>query len=521
MARSRIERRALALLREQRDNSPDAAAITDGALEHQAIQTARTSAGLRAGHPLILRDPVGTGKTAIALTAARILLDDELIDYLLLVSPNKVVAKQWHNRAEIPFGSSRRLTGGKWQKGVLRIATHRTVPTRPSPDPSRTLVIVDEAHRGLQSGSNDIYKTLRTTAAGAKLLLVSATPFQMSTAGLTSMLRLGTGMDLHDAEALASYGKSLTAVLRAFDHDPRSPEVERAAARTAEMKDAAARALARHLLPLTGMRGRRPPPPRQENILLGGWATAYHVARVLPELVGEGKYDSYQRGLVSSSETVWHNPAMATRLAKLQDLGSDPSIRSFLIELRARLGSGTDHPKIAATSNWVLSQFHNGHHVIVFTVWKETQQALRKVLAERLTEDVVTGPLTGTIPEAFRKRICKPASGSPVVLVLTDRFSESIDLDGGCPSLAHHDLSWNPVRLTQRWGRIVRVRTRFEPIPAERIYIPVLDSEVDRRLARTVIGRANLVSLMVPAAEGHDAWQLPDDLLQRIAGTAL
>lgn len=30
------------------------------------------------------------------------------------------------------------------------------------------------------------------------------------------------------------------------------------------------------------------------------------------------------------------------------------------------------------------------------------------------------------------------------MLVLPDRFSESIDLDGGNPSTDHHDLTWNP-----------------------------------------------------------------------------
>jgi len=156
----------------------------------------------------------------------------------------------------------------------------------------------------------------------------------------------------------------------------------------------------------------------------------------------------------------------------------------------------------------------------VFTVWKQTQKTLHETLAKRLGDDTVTGPEKGTIPGAFQKRVSEPPDGSPVVLVLTDRFSESIDLDGGCPSLVHHDLSWNPVRVTQRWGRVVRVRTGFEPIPPERIYIPVLDTEVDRRVARTVQGRMNLVGLMVPAAEGNDAWHLPDVLLQRISAAA-
>jgi ERCC4-related helicase len=236
-------------------------------------------------------------------------------------------------------------------------------------------------------------------------------------------------------------------------------------------------------------------------------------------LVGKGKNDSFQRGLVSSSETVWKNPMMGECLTELQN-ASDPRIRTFLDTLRARLGSGTAHPKVAATTDWAVSQVQAGHHVIVFTVWKETQETLRLAIADQLGDDKVTGPRNGTIPDAFLRRVREPPGGSPVVLVLTDRFSESIDLDGGCPSLVHHDLSWNPVRLTQRWGRVVRVRTGFELIAPERIYIPVLETEVDQRVAATVRGRMNFVSFMVPAAHGSDPWGLPDSLLKQMSGAA-
>ena len=149
----------------------------------------------------------------------------------------------------------------------------------------------------------------------------------------------------------------------------------------------------------------------------------------------------------------------------------------------------------------------------------ETDPERVDVLADRLGENNVTGPRTGTIPKPFLDRVRRAPDGEPVVLVLTDRFSESIDLDGGRPSLVHHDLSWNPVRLTQRWGRLVRVRTGFVPIPPERIYVPVLDTEVDQRLALTIAGRRNLAGLMVPAAEEGDGWQLPDKLLRKSPAT--
>ncbi len=92
----------------------------------------------------------------------------------------------------------------------------------------------------------------------------------------------------------------------------------------------------------------------------------------------------------------------------------------------------------------------------------------------------------------------------PLVLILQDRFSERIDLDGGRPCLVHHDLPWNPARLTQRWGRVVRAGSGLVPVAPDDIYIPVLDVEVDRRLADTIAARARIGAILLPP-------QLADD----------
>jgi hypothetical protein len=263
------------------------------------------------------------------------------------------------------------------------------------------------------------------------------------------------------------------------------------------------------------------PPLRPTFLPLGDWATAYAAARVLPELLGTGKTDAYQRGLTSSSETVVSNDwTVGRRLAELRSAGPH-AIRSFIKQLENHLGSGTAHPKVAATTGWVVEQVAKGHHVVVFVSWLPTQRAIGTALTDALQgtpSATVSAPTGRTIPSAIRARFCRPSDGAPVVLVLSDRFSESIDLDGGLPSIVHHDLSWNPVRLTQRWGRVVRIRTGFQAVPASRIFVPVLDVEVDRRLAAVAAGRRDLASLMVPSpsATTDEAWTLPNDILERI-----
>lgn len=196
----------------------------------------------------------------------------------------------------------------------------------------------------------------------------------------------------------------------------------------------------------------------------------------------------------------------------------EPEVRAFLEQLVDRMGTGTDHPKEAATVKWVKSQVADGHHVVVFTSWLPTRGAIGQALIEAGMEDVAA-PTGSTVPCALESRFKADAGDRPVVLVLSDRFSESIDLDGGNPSIVHHDLTWNPIRLTQRWGRVVRIRTGFQPVPPDRIFLPILDVEVDHRLARVVTGRRDLAGLVVPESSelDADAWTMPDTILKRIA----
>lgn len=81
--------------------------------------------------------------------------------------------------------------------------------------------------------------------------------------------------------------------------------------------------------------------------------------------------------------------------------------------------------------------------MVVFTSWLPTRDAIGKVLIEAGMEDVAA-PTGSTVPGALESRFKADAGDRPVVLVLSDRFSESIDLDGGNPSTVHHDLTWNP-----------------------------------------------------------------------------
>jgi hypothetical protein len=102
------------------------------------------------------------------------------------------------------------------------------------------------------------------------------------------------------------------------------------------------------------------------------------------------------------------------------------------------------------------------------------------------------------------------------VLVVTDRFSESIDLDGGRPCVVHHDLHWNPNRLRQRMGRVTRLSTGYQPVAPSDIFIPVLDTPTDQRMCETVLKRFSLGDLLIPAEYESALDRLPADVAETI-----
>jgi len=171
----------------------------------------------------------------------------------------------------------------------------------------------------------------------------------------------------------------------------------------------------------------------------------------------------------------------------------------------------------------VAQRLRKGRHVLVFCVFLDTQQVLAKAIASKLgkhDDAMVKAPTGAALPSTVVDRFRNPHRPS-LALVVTDRFSESIDLDGGRLCLVHHDLPWTPARVTQRWGRVVRAGSQFTPVKQQDIYVPVLDVDADRRLFDTVKARAALGDLLLPREvltdkQDTDEYTLHDDLLDQL-----
>ena len=487
-----------------RDNDPN---ISGRLVDTQAKRAAELVRRLRKPGVMALPDPVGTGKTVVALAVAAYLVGDKTVNRVLVVAPNDVVARLWCGRAQrlVSHAPPKSETFSKvrraeqyihWSSRELRVVTRQQLSKTTRPSDNSTFLVVDEAHRGLQKRGT-FHDELEPWAANQRCLLVTATPFQLSTQGLLTMLDVTGGTIVsHQSSVIENYGRAVTrlarycAKFRGEEHtetelveDHHAQELVK---RVVESSGEARAGIDQLVLPPAKMFAKLRHHPRlnplgqvevpglvsPDLISLGAHAVAHNVARTIPELLDRGKGDMFNRQLVSSAESFWESmagKALANpSLEVLEAAGIAGSALSRLSqELRDALGDGKDHPKIAATVHWVASRINSVpcHHILVFCVFDATRRSLEAALREELGDNTVASPSGDRIPKKLADRFRKePCDGSdPLVMIVQDRFSESIDLDGGKPFLVHHDLPWNPARISQRWGRVVRAGSKFHP----------------------------------------------------------
>ena len=435
----------------------------------------------------VLGDPVGTGKTVVALTAAARLLERGTVDRTVVVTPNDEVRRIWQERAE-NFGAVFDATN-------LHVVTATQLKHQPRARRTRVLVVVDEAHRKLH---REVLADFIESGPGGRShrrLLLSATPFQISVSALAELVGLGDreGTTAAVTEVLGTYGTTVTRVAKR-SHEELSPQAREELRRAArDWSKASHRVLMPNLTDAERQAIGLTDPDLPEPAIVpidDHWAEAFHVARLLPELAlgdtGRRRRatDAFQRGLASSTEAF-------TSFASGNGLWT-PALAPLRKPLEDRLGSGRTHPKVDFATKWITEQVGNGSHVAVFCVWTASAKALKSTVEaalekERIDAHVVRPP-GDSIPNSVVEQFRDPAA-TPMVLILQERFSESIDLDRGEPALVHYDLPWNPARLRQRWGRFVRASSNFTPIPKDKMLIPVLDHESDRRVCETVMKR--------------------------------
>ncbi len=443
----------------------------DWLMPEQVAPFRRALAAIARHGGALLADPVGSGKTWIALAVAAALAPEGGATAVVPAA----LASQW-------VATARRV-------GLaLTIVSHERVSRGRIPVGRNDLLIIDESHR-FRNPSTRRYAHLARGLIGRRVLLLSATPVVNRLEDLAHQLLLAVPDD-----ALVARGcPSLLSALRAASPPAALGDLVlcRPAPRAAPV------ALTRRVtLPLT----------RAETELLGaleslefsrdpGVAALMRVTfwRALASSPGAfaGALGRYRRLL--------HHAATAgravTRAAIRAFTGADPeqlllwdllpdlagSIelcledREALVTLDARARQAA--ALLDARSAVLRAVLGDGTPSLVFTSSRDTLDWLRTRLAD-LRPAWVTGDGAGIGSTRMRResvlgwfrpgtaigeagadggsRNSSSAQSGPRVLLATDVAAEGLDLQRA-ERIVHYDLPWTSVRLDQRAGRALRL----------------------------------------------------------------
>ena len=206
-----------------------------------------------------------------------------------------------------------------------------------------------------------------------------------------------------------------------------------------------------------------------------------------------------------------------------QALQQDRELLSSVLAEVCKIGPNRDG-KLAALKQAISDRHANPTHapngspnrkLIVFTTFKDTANYLYNQLAPQLNKSrtnfaMVAGDsvkvssgrndfqdvLSRFAPVARR---WKGISNDEEIdlLIATDCISEGQDLQD-CDRIINYDIHWNPVRLTQRFGRIDRIGSVAKDVQMINFW-PTVDMEEQIDLKRRVVSRAALVDIAATA----------------------
>jgi hypothetical protein len=434
----------------------------------------RTVAALEGWHGAVLAEPVGSGKSWIALAVAQYFGGG-----VTIIGP-AALAAQWHHtavRAGVPvhWHSHERLSRG-------------TVPYHDA-----NFVIVDEAHRfrHLHTRRSAV---LAPWLCGRRTLLLTATPIINRRTDLLALLQLLVADD-----ALALDGVASLKSLELMPHPPRA--VTRLVIRTHSERHPVP--MHQSALPIDRVEQDR---CRLASRMVSGLALSQDagVRRLLATVLLDA---------AASSDAAWRAALQRYRSLLLQsrDAGgvSRAALRQFAgaaldqLVLWPLLGPldmvdappQQDLARVESLlalpvpeESWkarVAAVVADGRPTICFTRHRATARALVHHLGDRTAW--VTGAASGIGPHRIDRNDLLAAFGParaqwnlmqrrPHCLVSTEVLAEGLDLQGASRVL-HLDLPWHPARLAQRNGRVwrlgqtaatVEVVTRTPPAAIER-----------------------------------------------------
>jgi hypothetical protein len=456
--------------------------------ESQRTSFRRVLAALARYRGALLADPVGTGKTFVALAVAGALNGSRSTTCLVPAA----LREQWQRIAGRAGVSITPWSHERLSRGAL------------PPHVSR-LVVIDECHRLRNSGTRR-YEHAAAWLSGHTVLMLSATPIVNRLADLAHQLRLAVRDDV-----LAPHGvASIMALMARNQGHPALGLIVISGIDSVRHRPSAIE------------RVERPGAPEHVR-LLGAidaltLSTDAPIAALLRCLLWRAAASSpaalaaalrrYRRLLLHARDAVeaGQRPNRRALLHLIGDAGDQLMLWGLLPqtdgpvdlalgdlsridELIARLGelSEQDDPKLGR----VRSLLGDGCPTIVFSVSRDTVGWLRHRLGPRVAW--CTGDRAGIgatrLPRrsvfcwfdagAPDRRLALPDTRlAPAHLVSTDVAAEGLDLQGAA-RVVHYDLPWTPMRLDQRRGRVVRAGSPHQQVEIVRLDPP---PELEQRL---------------------------------------
>ena len=458
----------------------------------------------------LLADPVGSGKTYVALAVAAALDRGRAVACLVPA----MLVEQWRSTAR--------------GLGLEIVAvSHQAASRGRLPDTGRGPVIVDEAHH-FRNSATWRYRNVAPWLVGRRVLLVTATPVVNRLEDLLHQLLLGIRDDALAADGVASLkgvlgrgcgspalgrlviesscSRGLRPERRSTATAPGELECEAAAASLAAIdRLRLSRVPGTEALIRTVLRRAAASSPaalasalrRYRNLLLHA-RDAAAAGRPLDR-------DALRRFTRAQEDQLvwWELMPEGDDAGELQldDLDRiDQSLGAV-----ARVEEQPDGK--VERLRMLLS---DGRPTIVFTSRRETVRYLR----DRLGPPALawcTGTRAGLghcpMPRAsvlgwFRQG---GVSRAPTHLLVTDVAAEGLDLQRAA-RVVHYDLPWTPMRMEQREGRAVRLGSRHREVDVVAFRPP---AAIDRalRITRTLAAKARLPAVAGLGAAGRGLWR--------------
>ena len=446
-------------------------------LEGQVGSLRRVVAALRRFGGAMLADPVGSGKTYVALAVATVLRHRRTV----CLTPAALLP-QWESAA-------RRI-------GVeLTLLSHEQVSRGHLPDPRHRLVLIDEAHR-FRHPHTLRYRSLAPALVGRTTLLITATPVVNRLDDLLHQLLLC----VRDDALLPDGVTSLRALLRAGRGAPslgrlvverrppmaRPERTEVVSEPAAEEIEAACTALAL----IDGLAFSRSGPiaslvrtvlrhaaSSSAPALLGalrryrGLLLHARDARLAGRPVNRAAIRRFT-GAAGDQLVLWE---LFPAVEEVQELDIEDLDRiEKVVDSATRLAAGPD-PKAERLG----AMLADGVPSLVFVARRETVTHLRERLGrgiawctgERAGLDHLTLP-RATVLDWFRDPGGPAPERAPARhLIVTDVAAEGLDLQRAA-RVVHYDLPWTPMRLDQRDGRALRLGSRHPSVEVVRFSLP-------------------------------------------------